>query len=76
MSDEPMTRELLNEMPVEDVMKRWPATAEVFNAHALACVGCALAPFCTVGDATATYELPSQQLADKLLAVIAAASQT
>ncbi len=68
-----MTRELLDEMPVEDVMKRWPATAEVFNAHALACVGCALAPFCTVHDAASTYDLPPNQLADQLLAVIAAA---
>ena len=73
MSDEPMTREVLGEMPVEDVMSRWPATAEVFNAHALACVGCALAPFCTVRDAASAYELPSHQLTDDLLAVIAAA---
>ncbi len=68
-----MTREILSEMPVQDVLKRWPATAEVFNAHALACVGCALSPFCTVLDVTVTYELPPHQLADELLAVIAAA---
>lgn len=67
-----MTREVLHEMPVEDVMKRWPATAEVFNGHALACVGCALALFCTVRDAETTYYLPPHQLADELLAVIAA----
>ena len=71
-----MTREMLHEMPVEDVMKCWPATAEVFNAHALACVGCALAPFCTVLDATTTYDLPSHQLADQLVAVIAASSKS
>jgi len=53
-------------------MARWPATAEVFNGHALACVGCALAPFCTVQDAATTYDLPPQQLSDELLAVIAA----
>jgi len=68
-----MTREILGEMPVEDVMSRWPATAEVFNAHALACVGCALSPFCTVRDAATAYDLPSHQLTDDLLAVIVAA---
>ncbi len=53
-------------------MARWPATAEVFNAHALACVGCALSSFCTVQDTSAAYELPPGQLVDALLAVIAA----
>ena len=53
-------------------MARWPATAEVFNGHALACVGCALAPFCTVQDAATTYDLSPQALSDELLAVIAA----
>jgi hypothetical protein len=72
MSDEPLTREALQEMSVEDVLTRWPATAEIFNAHALACVGCALSLFCTVLDAETTYHLPSYQLADELLAVIAA----
>ena len=45
-----MTTEKLREMLVADVLERWPATAEVFNAHATACVGCVLAPFCTVWD--------------------------
>ncbi len=70
-TDTIITPERLGEMPVEDVMARWPATAEVFNAHALACVGCALASFCTVQDATAAYELPPGQLVAALLAVIA-----
>lgn len=70
MSDEPMTREILFEMPVGEVMSHWPATAEVLHAHALACVGCALAQFCTVRDVATTYHLSPYQLADKLLAVI------
>ncbi|MCW5864641.1 MAG: hypothetical protein KIT52_16215 [Anaerolineae bacterium] len=67
-----MTTERLRDLPVEEVMARWPATAEVFNGHALACVGCALAPFCTVQDAATTYDLSPQALSDELLAVIAA----
>jgi len=71
-TDTSMTTERLRDLPVEQVMARWPATAEVFNGLALACVGCALAPFCTVQDAATTYDLPPEQLFDELLAVIAA----
>ena len=66
----PMTTERLGEMTVEEVMALWPATAEVFNAQALACVGCALASFCTVQEAASAYEMPPERLFDALLAVI------
>ncbi len=65
-----MTTERLRDLPVEEVMARWPATAEVFNGHALACVGCALAPFCTVQDAATTYDLLPQEFVAELLAII------
>ena len=76
MTDTPMTTETLRKMLVADVLERWPATAEVFNAHATACVGCVLAPFCTVFDAAANYHQPPEQLAAELLHVITAVPPT
>ncbi len=36
---------------VDDLMRRWPATIEVFMHHRLRCVGCPIACFHTVEDA-------------------------
>ncbi len=46
------------EMTVEDVLTRWPETAEVFNRYNMACVGCPVAPFYTVAEAAEVYQLP------------------
>lgn len=70
MNDAPMTTETLEAMVIIDVLERWPATADVFNAHALACVGCALAPFCTVLDAATAYGIAPEEWTGELLRAI------
>jgi hybrid cluster-associated redox disulfide protein len=67
-----MTHETLSNMLVGDVMERWPSTADVFHAHAMACIGCALAMFCTVRDAAVSYDMPPEQLLSELTAAISA----
>jgi hybrid cluster-associated redox disulfide protein len=57
-------------MIITDVLERWPAAAEVFTAHGMACVGCAVAPFYTIGDAALVYRLDSPLFIDELLAAI------
>ena len=74
MSETPTTYEVISSMLVADVLERWPATVDVFHAHVMACVGCVLAPFYTVQDAAAVYNLPPEQFAAELLAVINAPS--
>ena len=74
MSETPTTYEVISSMLVADVLECWPATADVFHAHAMACVGCALAPFYTILDAAIVYKLPPEQFATELLAVIIASS--
>ena len=56
------------DMPVADVMRRWPETVGVFVARQMACPGCPMAPFMTVADAAREYHLD----ADELLAVLTA----
>jgi len=33
------------DMPIGDVVEKWPETAEVFAKHGMHCVGCAIASF-------------------------------
>jgi hybrid cluster-associated redox disulfide protein len=45
------------DMPVAEVLERWPETVPVFQVFKMACVGCAMAPFDTMADAARIYEL-------------------
>ncbi len=39
------------DMPVDEVMRRWPAAIGVMMRHRFLCVGCPIGPFHTVTDA-------------------------
>ena len=58
------------DMTVEEVLTRWPQTADVFNRHNMACVGCPVAPFYTVAEAAAVYQLSAEAFVSELEAVI------
>ncbi len=60
----------LSEMTIEEVLGRWPETAVIFHEYAMACVGCAVAPFCTVKDAAHDYDVPVATLMQRLRQVI------
>ncbi|MDX5403114.1 MAG: DUF1858 domain-containing protein [Rhodobacterales bacterium] len=45
------------DLPLEDLMARWPETIPVFLRHRMMCVGCLVGPFHTVMDACAEYGL-------------------
>ncbi len=50
------------DMLVADVMRRWPSTIEVFLSHRMACPGCPMAPFVTLGEAARSYALDLPEL--------------
>ena len=58
------------ELTVEDILTRWPETAEVFNRHNMACVGCPVAPFYTVAEAAAVYQLSVEAFVEELEEII------
>jgi hybrid cluster-associated redox disulfide protein len=60
----------LMQMSIDEILRQWPQTAPVFRAHSLACVGCAVARFCTVTAVTEIYGLPAEKLCHDLEAVI------
>lgn len=54
------------QLTVAEVLDRWPATAAVFVRRCMACVGCAMAPFDTIGEAAAVYGIKVEGLLDEL----------
>ena len=54
-----MTADRLDDpdLPLEDLMARWPETIPVFIRHRMLCVGCLVSPFHTVIDACGEYSL-------------------
>lgn len=43
------------QLTVAEVLERWPTTSAVFLRRCMACLGCAMAPFDTIGEAAAVY---------------------
>ena len=60
-----MLEQIANET-VEDLLKKWPETADVFNRYGMACVGCVVAPFYSVGDAIEIYHLDRDEFLNAL----------
>jgi hybrid cluster-associated redox disulfide protein len=51
---------------VAQALERHPEVAVVFVRLGMACVGCDMAPFDTVGDAAAAYDRAPEELASEL----------
>ena len=49
---------LTGNQSIKALLSNWPAAVSVFLAYRLACVGCCMAPFCTLDEVIATYHLP------------------
>lgn len=60
--DHPLTQELT----VEETLQRWPQTARVFLRRRMACVGCPIAPFETLGEVSEIYQVDATQLLQEL----------
>lgn len=58
------------DLPLDELMARWPATVPVFIAHRMLCVGCLIAPFHSVVDACAEHAVDENAFRAALLRVI------
>jgi len=45
------------DMTMDEIMRRWPATIRVVLDYGMLCVGCPIAPFHTVEDAVKEHEV-------------------
>ena len=58
------------DMTVEDVVTRWPQTADVFVQRNMACVGCPVSHLYTIAEAADVYKLPVADFVEELKAAI------
>jgi hybrid cluster-associated redox disulfide protein len=58
-------------MPVDEIMRKWPATIAVMVRHRMLCVGCPIGTFHTVTDACVEHQLDEDAFVEELLAAIA-----
>lgn len=65
-----MTRGYRNDMTMDQIMRRWPATIRVVLRHQLLCVGCPIAGFHTVDDAIREHGVDAERFRRELLAAI------
>jgi hybrid cluster-associated redox disulfide protein len=54
------------DLTVAEVLARWPQTISVFMGHRMACVGCAIAPFETLAEVAAIYDLELSHFLNEL----------
>ncbi len=58
------------EMTVKELLQKWPAAIPVFFQHKMACVGCSMAPYDTLAQVAATYNLEFNQFFTELALAI------
>jgi hybrid cluster-associated redox disulfide protein len=58
------------QMNVADLMNEWPQVIPVFLRHHMACVGCSMSAFETLGDAATIYGMTPQAFLDELTRAI------
>jgi hybrid cluster-associated redox disulfide protein len=66
-----MNTRLHRDLTVQTVLDVWPSTRAVFIARRMACVGCDMAPFMTIAEAAASYNIGVDDLERELRAAAA-----
>ncbi len=57
---------LIGQLSIETLINQWPQTIVVFQEYKTACVGCAIASFCTIVDAAREYDVPLDDLIEAI----------
>ena len=55
-------------MTVDEIMRRWPATIQVFIRNRMLCIGCPIGTFHTVKDACQAHQLDEESFSREVLA--------
>lgn len=58
------------------LLEQWPAAQAVLERHAMACIGCVVAPFCTVREAAGIYHLSVDEFLAELVACVSTRPQS
>jgi hybrid cluster-associated redox disulfide protein len=57
-------------MPVDEIMRRWPATIGVMIRNRMLCIGCPIGIFHTVADACAAHGVDEAAFSEELLSAM------
>ena len=71
MSTEAKEKPINKQMPIGDVVQKYPQTVEVFLRHGLMCFGCAIARFENVEQGAAAHGIDIDALIKDLNAAVA-----
>lgn len=63
------------DMPIDTVMRRWPATMGVLMRHGMLCIGCPIGGFHTIPEACEEHGLDEAALVSELETAIAATAR-
>ena len=58
------------DMPVDEIMRRWPSTIAVMIRHGMLCIGCPIGGFHTVTDACREHGVPEAVFVAEIEAAI------
>lgn len=72
MSTESKEKAITRDMPIGDVVQKYPQTVEVFLRHGLMCFGCAIARFENLAQGAAAHGINVEILVRDLNAAVAA----
>ena len=61
---------ITKDMPIDEVVRKYPATIEVFLRHGLVCFGCAIARFESLGQGALGHGIEVEALLQDLNAVV------
>ena len=61
-----MTKKITKEMPIGEVLQKYPETFEVFSEHGLYCVGCSIAQFENIEQGANAHGINVRKLVDDL----------
>jgi len=72
MNTEANEKPITKQMPIGQVVQKYPETVEVFLRHGLMCFGCAIARFENVEQGAAAHGIDADTLINDLNAAVAA----
>jgi hybrid cluster-associated redox disulfide protein len=58
------------DMPMDEILRRWPNAIRILIDHDMLCVGCPIGTFHTVSEACAAHEVDEEQFVAALASVI------
>ena len=64
------------DLPLSELMERWPEAIAILLARRMLCVGCAVAPFHTIADACREHHVDEAEIRAALKPLLSQPSRT